>query len=86
MNETTPAVTVADTIATVDTALSVLPGFEVVQVPAEPVKPDLDAVCYTMNAAEVDCQAALFEIVAVLAKYQDMLKQLDTALAPYEVR
>lgn len=49
-------------------------------------KPDLDSVCYTMNAAEVDAQAALYEIAAVLAKYQDTLKQIDTALAAYEVR
>lgn len=48
-------------------------------------KPDLDAVCYTMNAAEVDAQAALFEIVAVLGKYQETLKQIDTVLASYEV-
>lgn len=41
---------------------------------------------YTMNAAEVDCQAALFEIVAVLGKYQETLKQIDTVLATYEVR
>ena len=40
---------------------------------------------YTMNAAEVDCQAALYEIVAVLGKYQDTLKQIDTVLASYEV-
>lgn len=48
-------------------------------------KPDLDAVCYTMNAAEVDCQAALYEIVAVLGKYQDTLKQIDAVLSTYEV-
>ena len=48
-------------------------------------KPDLDSVCYTMNAAEVDAQAALFEIVAVLGKYQETLKQIDTVLASYEV-
>ena len=46
---------------------------------------DLDSVCYTMNAAEVDCQAALFQIAAVLNKYQETLKQIDTVLASYEV-
>lgn len=81
MNETTTA----DTIAAVDAALAVLPGFQIVEIPVEPVKPDLDAVCYTMNAAEVDCQAALYEIVAVLGKYQETLKQIDTVLATYEV-
>jgi len=78
----------ADSIAAVDAARSVLPHFEIVDIPEplpEPVKPDLDGVCYTMNAAEVDCQAALFEIAAVLAKYQDTLKQIDTVLASYEV-
>lgn len=81
MNETTTA----DTIAAVDAALAVLPGFQIVEIPVEPVKPDLDAVCYTMNAAEVDAQAALYEIAAVLAKYQDTLKQIDGVLAAYEV-
>ena len=52
----------------------------------EDSKPNLDAVCYTMNAAEVDCQAALFEIAAVLNKYQETLKQIDGVLASYEVR
>jgi len=52
---------------------------------AEEQKPDLDSVCYTMNAAEVDAQAALYEIAAVLAKSQDTLKQIDTVLASYEV-
>lgn len=67
----------------------IVAGFEVVEVvPAvapEPAKPDLDSVCYTMNAAEVDAQAALYEIAAVLAKYQDTLKQIDGVLAAYEV-
>lgn len=80
----------ADSIAAVDAALApIVAGFETVEVaPAvapEPAKPDLDSVCYTMNAAEVDAQAALFEIAAVLAKYQDTLKQIDTVLASYEV-
>lgn len=52
---------------------------------AEEQKPDLHSVCYTMNAAEVDAQAALYEIAAVLAKYQDTLKQIDGVLAAYEV-
>ncbi len=41
MNETTTA---AESIAAVDAALSVLPGFEVVQIPVEvePAKPDLE--------------------------------------------
>lgn len=79
--------TPADSIAAVDAAIAPLvAGFETVEVaPVEPAKPDLDAVCYTMNAAEVDAQAALFEIVAVLGKYQDTLKQIDTVLASYEV-
>jgi len=80
----------ADSIAAVDAALAPLvAGFETVEVaPAvapEPAKPDLDSVCYTMNAAEVDAQAALFEIAAVLAKYQDTLKQIDGVLASYTV-
>lgn len=80
----------ADSISVVDAALApIVAGFEVVEVApvvkTEQDKPDLDSVCYTMNAAEVDAQAALYEIAAVLAKYQDMLKQIDAALAPYEV-
>lgn len=46
---------------------------------------DLDSVCYTMNAAEVDAQAALFQIAEVLGKYQDTLKQIDSVLASYTV-
>lgn len=79
----------ADSIAAVDAALAPLAGFEVVEVApvvqTEQDKPDLHSVCYTMNAAEVDAQAALFEIVAVLGKYKDTLKQIDTVLASYEV-
>lgn len=79
----------ADSIAAVDAALAPLAGFEVVEVApvvqTEQEKPDLDSVCYTMNAAEVDAQAALYEIAAVLNKYQDTLKQIDTVLASYEV-
>lgn len=79
----------ADSIAAVDAALAPLAGFEVVEVApvvqTEQEKPDLDSVCYTMNAAEVDAQAALYEIAAVLNKYQETLKQIDTVLASYEV-
>ena len=65
-------------------------GFETVELeklpepPVEIIVPNLDNH-YVMNAAEVDAQAALYEIAAVLAKYQDTLKQIDTALASYEV-
>lgn len=79
MNETTTA----DTIAAVDAALAALPGFQIVEIPVEPVKPDLDAVCYTMNAAEVDCQAALYEIVAVLKNYKANLDTFANALNMY---
>jgi hypothetical protein len=76
MNETTTA---TESIAAVDT---VLPGFEVVQIPVEvePVKPDLDAVCYTMNAAEVDCQQALFQIVDIMRNLSKSLNDLDNAI------
>jgi hypothetical protein len=73
-------------------------GFETVEIPQiidrkecdlvlteEPAKPDLNAVCYTMNAAEVDAQAALFQIAEVLNKYQETLKQIDGVLASYTV-
>jgi hypothetical protein len=59
----------------------IVPGFQIVQIPAD----SLEGICYTMNAAEVDCQAALHEIVAVLGKYQNTLKQIDTVLASYGV-
>lgn len=78
MNETTTA----DTIAAVDSALSVLPGFQIVEVPVEPVKFDLNNH-YTMNAAEVDCQAALYEIVAVLKNYKANLDTIANALNMY---
>lgn len=44
---------------------------------------DLDSVCYTMNAAEVDCQAALYEIVAVLKNYKANLDTIANALNMY---
>ena len=65
-------------------------GFETVELeklpdpPAEIIVPNVDNH-YVMNAAEVDAQAALYEIAAVLAKYQNTLKQIDTALASYGV-
>jgi hypothetical protein len=80
MNETTTA---TESIAAVDAALAPLAGFEVVEVPVEPVKPDLDSVCYTMNAAEVDAQAALYEIVAVLKNYKANLDTFANALNMY---
>ena len=43
-------------------------------------KPDLDSVCYTMNAAEVDCQAALFQIVDILRNLNKSLNDVDNAL------
>jgi hypothetical protein len=49
-------------------------------VPVEPVKPDLDSVCYTMNAAEVDCQAALFQIADILRNLSKSLNDVDNAL------
>lgn len=88
----------ADSIATVDAALSLLPGFEVVPfkgdvdnlpvivhaeqsdlIIVEDAKPDLDSVCYTMNAQEVDAQNALREIVAILTNLQTSLKACDDA-------
>ena len=79
MNETTTA---TESIAAVDAALSVLPGFEVVQIPVEvePVKPDLDSVCYVMNAAEVDCQQALFQIADIFKNLSKSLNDLDNAM------
>ncbi len=58
-----------------------VPGFQIVQIPVEvePVKPDLDSVCYTMNAAEIDCQAALFRIVDILRNLNKSLNDLDNA-------
>jgi hypothetical protein len=58
-----------------------VPGFQIVQIPVEvePVKPDLDSVCYTMNAAEVDCQQALFQIVDILRNLNKSLNDLDNA-------
>jgi hypothetical protein len=75
MNETTTA---TESIAAVDTAL---PGFEVVQIPVEvePEKPDLDSVCYVMNAAEVDCQQALFQIADIMRNLSKSLNDLDNA-------
>lgn len=78
MNENTPA----DSIAAVDAALTVLPGFEVVQIPETPkAHPDLETMCHTMNAAEVDCQNALHEIVAILGNLKKSVNDLDNALS-----
>lgn len=77
MNETTTA---TESIAAVDAALSVLPGFQIVEIPVEPVKPDLDSVCYTMNAAEIDCQQALFQIADIMRNLSKSLNDLDNAI------
>jgi hypothetical protein len=71
--------TMNDTNNTV--ASEIVSGFEIVQIPVEvePVKPDLDAVCYTMNAAEVDCQQALFQIVDIVRNLSKSLNDLDNA-------
>lgn len=88
----------AESIASVDAALSLLPGFEVVPfkgdidnlpvivhaeqsdlIIVEDAKPDLDSVCYTMNAQEVDAQNALREIVAILSNLQKSLNACDDA-------
>lgn len=72
---------VADSIAVIDAALApIVAGFEVVDItPVEPVKPDLDSVCYTLNAAEVDCQQALFQIVDIMRNLSKSLNDLDNA-------
>jgi hypothetical protein len=74
-----------DSIAAVDAALAPLvTGFEVVEV--APVvespedKPDLDSVCYTMNAAEIDCQQALFQIADIMRNLSKSLNDLDNAI------
>jgi len=54
-------------------------GFEVVEVTPVEQKPDLDAVCYTMNAAEVDCQQALFQIADIMRNLSKSLNDLDNA-------
>ncbi len=72
-----------DSIAVVDAALAPLVvGFEVVQVApveVEPAKPDLDSVCYTMNAREIDAQEALRQAVDILRNLQKSLNDLDNA-------
>ena len=45
----------------------------------EDEKPDLDSVCYTLNAAEVDCQQALFQIVDIMRNLSKSLNDLDNA-------
>lgn len=86
MNDTK---TVADTIAAVDDSLSVLPGFdkvvdEIINDPywqeTDIAKPDLDTVCYVMNAQEVDAQNALREIVAIMNNLKQTVNNLDNAL------
>jgi hypothetical protein len=59
-----------------------VPGFQIVQIPVEvePAKPDLDSVCYTMNAAEVDCQQALFQIADIMRNLSKSLNAVDNAL------
>ena len=73
-----------DSIAAVDAALAPLvAGFEVVEVapvvevPEEKV--DLDTVCYVMNAAEVDAQDALRQIVAIMRDLRKSVDDLDNA-------
>lgn len=58
----------------------IVSGFQIVEIPVEPVKPDLDSVCYTMNAAEIDCQQALFQIVDILRNLNNSLNAVDNAL------
>ena len=69
--------TMNDTNNTV--ASEIVSGFEIVEIPVEPVKPDLDSVCYVMNAAEVDCQQALFQIVDIMRNLSKSLNDLDNA-------
>jgi hypothetical protein len=58
----------------------IVSGFQIVEIPVEPAKPDLDSVCYTMNAAEIDCQQALFQIVDILRNLNNSLNAVDNAL------
>ena len=57
----------------------IVSGFEIVEIPVEPVKPDLDSVCYVMNAAEIDCQQALFQIADIMRSLSKSLNDLDNA-------
>jgi hypothetical protein len=52
-----------------------VPGFEVVTIPVDP----LEGICYTLNAAEVDCQQALFQIVDIMRSLSKSLNDLDNA-------